>query len=63
MHHKEEQVSINLSNSIKDSIPSSAHHRNDRTQRETNAEEYALDIQQMKEMIKEYREEFVDNSA
>jgi hypothetical protein len=57
MQHRDEEVSINLSNSLKTNNPSESlrnHHQPQALDSEPGAE-----LQQLKDMIKEYREEFV----
>ena len=60
LQQKDEEVSINLSNSIKNSNPTSSVHNQGYGRREA---ETGPELAQLKEMIKEYREEFADNSA
>jgi hypothetical protein len=54
MQHRDEEVSINLSNSLKTNNPSESLHNHQR-QGQGQAEGEG-ELQQLKDMIKEYRE-------
>ena len=51
MQHRDEEVSINLSNSLKTNNPSESLRNHQQQQEEPSA-----DLQQLKDMVKEYRE-------